>query len=145
MIEYYMFHVVGEQFDASGEEWKLNGITIDEELFERIRTITLVVAGLKNIKSLSIQNIKKPQWLIEKEEEINKIKRQTNGNKNHFEELMKIFLPLNYELGYSLDELFHMNYYHIQYLARYIPKIVSYDVQKRQIMSKKKIKYITEK
>ena len=86
--------------------------------------------------------------MIDKENEIKRIKNQgktKTGEYNNFQELAKILVPLNYELGYSFEELFDMNYYHIQFLSKYIPKMVGYDISKRQIMSKKKIKYITDK
>ena len=144
-IKYYFEYAFGDQFSVNKNEWKINDIIITEELFNRIQDISLVIAGMKKFNEQNSMQIDKPAWLLEKEEEIRRIKSQKKiGNKNHFEELMKIFLPLNYELGYTFEELFKMNYYHIQFLSKYIPKIVSYDVQKRQIMSKKKIKYITE-
>lgn len=146
-IQYYFKHVFGDQFQVNKNEWTLNNIAITDELFSRIQDISLVVAGMKKFNEQNAFNYDKPQWLIEKEAEIKRIKNQgkNNNTKNNFEELMKIFLPLNYELDYSFEELFKMNYYHIQYLSKYIPKIVGYDIQKRQIMSKKKIKYITDK
>ena len=146
-IQYYFKHVFGDQFQVNKNEWTLNNIAITDELFSRIQDISLVVAGMKKFNEQNAFNYDKPQWLIEKEAEIKRIKNQgkNNSTKNNFEELMKIFLPLNYELNYSFEELFKMNYYHIQYLSKYIPKIVGYDIQKRQIMSKKKIKYITDK
>ena len=145
-IQYYFQYVFGEQFKIENKEWKLNGIAVTEEIFARIQDISLVVAGMKKFNEQTIMQFDKPQWLLDKEAEIRKIKNQgkNQNGKNHFEELMKIFLPLNYELGYSFEELFQMNYYHIQYLSKYVPKIVGYDIQKRQIMSKKKLKYITD-
>ena len=146
-IQYYFTYVFEDQFKVEAQAWKINNIEITEELFCRIQDISLVVAGMKKFNEQNAFQYDKPHWLIEKEEEIKRIKNQgkNKNNKNHFEELMKIFLPLNYELGYSFEELFKMNYYHIQYLSKYIPKIVGYDIQKRQFMSKKKIKYITDK
>lgn len=145
-IAYYFNFVFGEQFSNEKGVWKINNLEITEELFNRIQDITLVVSGMKKFSEQSIFQMDKPSWLLEKEAEIARIKNGKKGKvqKNHFEELMKTFLPLNYELGYSLEELFNMNYFHVQYLSKYIPKIVGYDLQKRQIMSKKKIKYITE-
>ena len=143
-----MYYCFGEQFKIENKQWKLNDIFVTEELFNRIQDISLVVAGMKKFNEQSILQLNKPQWLIDKENEIKRIKNSSKGKNNsnkQFEELMKIFLPLNYELNYSFEELFNMNYYHIQYLSHYIPKIVGYDIQKRQIMSKKKLKYITEK
>ena len=109
--------------------------------------ITLVGCGLKKITEQNILQQQKPKWLIEKEEEIRRIKGQgkKQGGGDEFQELLKVLMPLNYELGYSFEELLNMNYFHIQTLLTYIPKIVSYDIQKRAVFSKQKIKYITDK
>lgn len=109
--------------------------------------IVLIASGIKKFSEQSAIQTQKPGWLIEKEEEIRRIKSQGSNSKvkNECQELLKVLVPLNYELGYSFEELFSMNYFHIQALATYIPKIVSYDVSKRAVLSKKKIKYITEK
>ena len=149
-VIYYLQLVFGDVFheDADTHVWMLDRFEIDEELFNRIMEISLVAAGLKDYKDQLKYNQDKPQWLIEKENEIKRIKSQGKtklGEYNSFQELTKILIPLNYELGYSFEELFAMNYYHIQFLSRYIPKMIGYDISKRQIMSKKKIKYITDK
>lgn len=149
-ICYYLGLVFGDVFyeNTDTHTWKLGGFDIDEELFNRITEISLIAAGLKDYKDQRKYNQDKPQWLIDKENEIKRIKNQGKtklGEYNSFQELTKILIPLNYELGYSFEELFAMNYYHIQFLSKYIPKMVGYDIQKRQIMSKKKIKYITDK
>lgn len=149
-VEYYLQLVFGEVFheDEITHTWLLDRFEIDEELFNRIAEISIVSAGLKDYKDQKKYNQDKPQWLIDKENEIKRIKNQGKakiGEYNNFQELTKILVPLNYELGYSFEELFAMNYYHIQFLSKYIPKMVGYDISKRQIMSKKKIKYITDK
>ena len=146
-IRFYFSFVFGEQFIANKNGWFLGEIRIDQQLFDRIKEITLIAAGAKNFNE---QSTLQPQWLIDKEAEIRRIKNQNNkqqvSNANQvFENLMKVFLPLNYELHYTFEQLFNMNYFHVQYLSKYVPKIVGYDIQKRQIMSKKKLKYITEK
>jgi hypothetical protein len=89
----------------------------------------------------------KPETIKHKKHEIKRIKNQgaKTGSYNSFTELSKVLMPLNYELHYSFEELFNMNYFHIKFLSAYIPKMVSYDIQKRQVLSKKKIKYITDK
>lgn len=149
-IVYYLRAMFGDQFSGDDQSmtWTINDIEIDEELYNRIAEISTIAAGIKNYKDQSKFQQDKPQWLIEKENEIKRIKSQgktKTGSYNNFEELTKILIPLNYELGYSFEELFAMNYYHIQFLSKYIPKMVGYDIQKRQIMSKKKIKYIVDK
>ena len=144
-IRYTMNFLFANQFQIIDNLWYLNNIVVNEELFNRIKDIVLVTSGIKKFTEQDKLQVAKPQWLIEKEREIRRIKNQSkNQNSNGLNELSKILLPLAYEFHYSLDELFNMNYYHIQFLSKYIPKIVSYDVQKRQIMSKKKLKYITE-
>lgn len=140
----------GEQFigNEKSNSWKINDIEVNEKLFNRIVEIYLISSGLKKYNEQDKFQLDKPQWLIEKEKEIQRIKNQgknSGGERANFDELTKILIPLNYELGYSFEELFNMNYYHIQFLSRYIPKMIGYDIQKRQILSKKKIKYITEK
>lgn len=149
-VMYYLQLVFGEVFheDEVTHNWLLDRFEIDEELFNRIAEISIVAAGLKDYKDQTKYNQDKPQWLIDKENEIKRIKNQGKtkaGEYNNFQELAKILVPLNYELGYSFEELFAMNYYHIQFLSKYIPKMIGYDISKRQIMSKKKIKYITDK
>lgn len=147
-IEYYL-KTMFDNFTTNNENiWVINGIELDETLYNRIAEISIIAAGLKEYKDQSKFQQDKPQWLIDKENEIKRIKNQgkvKTGEYNSFNELTKILIPLNYELGYSFEELFAMNYYHIKFLSKYIPKMVGYDIQKRQIMSKKKIKYITDK
>ena len=147
-IAYYFQLMFGEAFKIENSIWYIGIIELEEELFNRIAEISIIAAGLKDYKDQQKFNQDKPQWLIDKENEIKRIKNQgkvKTGEYNNFQELSKILIPLNYELGYSFEELFAMNYYHIQFLSRYIPKMVGYDISKRQIMSKKKIKYITDK
>jgi hypothetical protein len=147
-IEYYLCSVFGEQIVINNFPWRINEIEVDEKLFMRIAEISLISAGLKDFKDQAQFQADKPQWLIEKENEIKRIKSQSQtktGEYNNFQELAKILMPLNYELGYSFEELFAMNYFHIKFLGGYIPKMIGYDISKRQIMSKKKIKYITDK
>ena len=149
-VTYYLHAMFGDTFheDEATKTWMLDRFEIDEELFNRIAEIAVVAAGLKDYKDQRKYNADKPQWLIDKENEIKRIKNQgktKTGEYNNFQELTKILIPLNYELGYSFEELFAMNYYHIQFLSKYIPKMIGYDISKRQIMSKKKIKYITDK
>ena len=145
-VRYYLETVFGADFNQKNEAWYVKTFLITEELFNRIQEITLIAAGIKKFSEQSAFNASKPQWLIEKEAEIQRIKRQNNkGSVNQFEELMKTLISLNYELSYSFEELFKMNYFHIQYLSQYISKIVSYDIGKRQVFAKKAPKYITEK
>ena len=149
-VMYYLQLVFGEAFHENEitHNWLLDRFEIDEELFNRIAEISIVAAGLKDYQDQKKYNQDKPQWLIDKENEIKRIKNQgktKTGEYNNFQELAKILIPLNYELGYSFEELFDMNYYHVKFLSKYIPKMIGYDIQKRQIMSKKKIKYIIDK
>lgn len=145
-VRYYMEFVFENQFTQKNKKWFINDIEIDERLFNRIQDISLVICGTKKFHEQNSINgeDERPQWLIDAEEQIKKIKQQSKPNQNYFEDLMKMFLPLNYELGYSLEELFNMNYFHVWYLHKYIPKIVNYDIGKRQFMSKKKLQYITD-
>ena len=149
-VAYYLQAMFGDEFqeDEINHTWHISIFEIDEDLYNRIAEISIIAAGLKDYKDQKKYNQDKPQWLIDKENEIKRIKNQgkiKTGEYNNFQELTKILIPLNYELGYSFEELFAMNYYHIQFLSKYIPKMVGYDISKRQIMSKKKIKYITDK
>ena len=148
-MRFYFEYIFGNQFTTKGNKWFLKTIEIDESFFDRVKEITLVAAGITNFDDQASLQLDKPKWLIEKEAEIRRIKNQKNKqvstSHQQFEQLMNVFLPLNYELGYSFEELFHMNYFHIQFISKYVPKIVGYDIQKRQVFSKKKIKYITEK
>jgi hypothetical protein len=136
----------GDDFDE--KKWTIQEFEIDENFFNRVEEIILISSGIKNFKDQRKFNEDKPQWLIDKENEIKRIKNQgkiKTGGYNDFNELLKVLIPLNYELNYSFDELFNMNYFHIKQLSVYISKIVNYDISKRQIMSKKKIKYIIDK
>lgn len=147
-IKYFLCFLLQEQFEDNNGTWSIKRIEIDQILFERICEIALVSAGLKKFNDQSQFQAYKPQWLIDKEAEIQRIKngnKKQTSNNSQYEELLKIIMPLNYELGYTFDELFNMNYFHIQALTKFVPKIIGYDIQKRQIMSKKKIKYITDK
>lgn len=147
MIKYFLSYVLGEQFVDASDKWLINSIECDETIFNRIGEINLVAAGLKKFDEQSTK-IDKPQWLIEKEEEIRRIKKQGKKNTSEhqqFTELSKTLIAINYEFGYTFEQLFNMNYYHIQYLASFVGKAVNYDIQKRQVFSKKKIKYITDK
>lgn len=147
-VYYLLEHMLGDQLENVNSTWRIKGIDINRTLFERICDIALISAGLKKYNEQSKLQAHKPQWLIDKEAEIQRIKssgRNKNAGGNQYEELLKIIMPLNYELGYSFEEIFNMNYFHIQALTKFIPKIIGYDIQKRQIMSKKKIKYITDK
>ena len=146
-MEYFFHYCFDEQFSVSNSNWYIGGILLDADWFDRIVDITLVGCGLKKITEQNILQQQKPKWLIEKEEEIRRIKGQgkKQGGGDEFQELLKVLMPLNYELGYSFEELLNMNYFHIQTLLTYIPKIVSYDIQKRAVFSKQKIKYITDK
>lgn len=147
-LSYLMRYIFEDVFVEKEQKWFLQDIEVDQKLFERIGEVVLISSGMKNFKDQDKFKIDKPKWLIEKEREIARIKNQGKGNKSsnqHFEGLMKILVPLSYEFSYSLEELFNMNYFHIQFLAQYIPKIVGYDIQKRQVFSKSKIKYITDK
>ena len=148
-IVYYLQNMFGEQFtEDKNHIWYLDIFEIDEDLYNRIAEISVIAAGLKEYQDQKKFNQDKPQWLIDKENEIKRIKNQgkiKTGEYNNFQELTKILISLNYELGYSFEELFDMNYYHIHFLSKYIPKMIGYDISKRQIMSKKKIKYITDK
>lgn len=114
-----------------------------------MQDIILIECGLKDYKDQRINDSLKPQWLIEKEEQIRRIKSQGNSNKegvsNDFQELLRVLMPLSYEFKYTLEQLLDMNYFHIKVLLSYIPKIVSYDVRKHQTLAKGKIKYINEK
>ena len=148
-IEFYMSYVFGDNFSNADNKWTLRSIAIDQVLFERIVEITLIASGMKNFEDQTAFKVDKPKWLLEKEEEIARIKNQnknkTTSASKYFEELMNVLVPLSYEFSYTFEELFNMNYFHIQFLSKYIPRIVGYDIQKRQVLSKKKIKYITEK
>ena len=76
---YYLEYAFGAQFvedDAKFHTWTINGIKIDELLFNRIAEITIIAAGLKEFGDQSKFHMDKPQWLIDKENEIKRIKNQ---------------------------------------------------------------------
>ena len=141
---YYFQLCFGTQFDA--QNWKINGIEIDEQLYSRIEDIALISAGIKKFNEQQIFNKDKPAWLIEQENKIKRIKNQNKQqNVNAFAQMSKTLISINHEFGYSFEEVFDMNYFHMQHLANYVPKAIAFDIQKRQVLSKKKIKYITDK
>ncbi len=145
-FNYFCEKIFGDQFVSTDSGWKLGIFELDEQLFERISEIQLIASGLKKYEDQNNGKIKKPRTMIEQEERIRRIKsRAKNGNPldDGYDNLMKMFLPINYELGYTFEQLFQMNQYHVLALQQQISKIVRYDIQKRQIMSKKKITYIT--
>lgn len=147
-IEYLFKLCFREQFSITSRGWTIQGILIDNDWFDRIVDIILIACSLKKFSEQSSAQTHKPKWLIEKEEEIRRIKSQgktTSNMHSEYNELLKVLIPLNYELGYSLEELFNMNYFHIHALSTFIPKIVGYDVSKRAVFSKQKIKYIIDK
>lgn len=144
----YLLNKYVEDFKIEDGIFYSGRFLIDEELFNRITEILLIASGIKEFNDQQKFQQGKPQWLIEKEAEIKRIKNSAKGQSNtanSCDELTKLLLPLNYELGYSFEELFEMNYYHIKYLGKYIPRFIRYDIQKRQVFSKKPAKYITEK
>lgn len=151
-IRYLYDYCFNDQFKEEDDTWYLNDIKINKDLFNRVTEIILISMCVKKFNEQEKFQLDKPEWLREKEAEIQRIKSQGKDKNNlsdiHiFETITKIFVQINYELGYSFEQLFNMNYYHIQILQKYIPKIVSYDIQKRSAavgMTKKKLKYITD-
>lgn len=147
-IYYLLTYMLGDQLAVVNNLWTIKNIDIDKPLLERLCDVAIISAGLKKFNAQSKFQAHKPQWLIDKEAEIQRIKsggQNKISDSNQYEELLKVIMPINYELGYTFDEIFNMNYFHIQALTKFIPKIIGYDIQKRQIMSKKKLKYITDK
>ena len=134
-------------YNSNTKDFKIGDVIITKELFDRIVEVTLIAAGAKDIKEQDKFNAGKPQWLIDKENEIRRIKSQGKQKNavNELEDLNKTLLPISYELNYSFEQLFNMNYFHIKFLSQNIPKIVQYDIRKHQPLSKQKIKYINEK
>jgi hypothetical protein len=134
-------------YNSHTKDFKIGDVIITKELFDRIVEVTLIAAGAKDIKEQNKFNAGKPQWLIDKENEIRRIKSQGKQKTavNELEDLNKTLLPISYELRYSFEQLFNMNYFHIKFLSQNIQKIVRYDIRKHQPLSKQKIKYINEK
>ena len=148
-FEYLLQYCFEEQYQSAKNGWFISGIVFDKNWFIRLQDIILIECGLKEYKDQRINDSLKPQWLIDKEEEIRRIKSQgksgKEGTSNDFQELLRVLMPLSYEFKYTLEQLMEMNYFHIKMLSTYIPRIVSYDVRKHQPLSKSKIKYINEK
>lgn len=145
-FEYLFKLCFGADFVVHDFGWTIKNIALNEEWFNRIVDIILISTGLKKFHEQAIAQ--KPQWLIDKEAEIQRIKNQNKSTKDphqEFEDLLKILISLNYELGYSFGELLHMNQFQIHTLSGFIPKMVKYDLAKRAVFSKQKIKYITDK
>lgn len=137
--------LIFNNFSIKDNQYYIKDFILDQDLFERIQLILLISSGLiKFGQTIQAQNIVKPQWLIEQEEKIRKIKNQNISESDNFKQISKVLIAINYELHYTFEELFNMNYYHINFLSTYVPKIVNYDIQKRQILAKKPPKYITE-
>lgn len=142
-----LFNTYVENFKIENNNFYSGKFLIDKDLFFRIGEILLIASGVKEFEDQSKFLLGMSQEQIDRENEIKRIKAQKQGssNGNSSEEISKLLLPLNYELGYSFEELFNMNYYHLKFLGKFISGIVRYDIQKRQVFSKKPIKYITEK
>ena len=141
-------HMFGSQFQATEEKWTINNIILDDAWFCRIQEIILITNGIRKFADQEKFHAHKPQWLREKEAEIQRIKnggKKQSGGEAHYNELLRTLVPLCYEFNYTLEQLFDMNYFHIQALSSYIPRIVAYDLGKRQVFAKKAPKYITEK
>lgn len=146
-IKYLFQFCFGSNFIINNK-WFLDMIEIDVSLFNRIIEIIQISNGLKKFTEQNKFQINKPDWLIQKEREIKRIKNQnqSTSESNIASKLIKIFITLNYEFNYTFEELCNMNYYHIQILHSYIPKVIQYDIHKHALSAgtKKKIKYITE-
>ena len=141
----YLFeYLFGDQFRVQKNEWYIGDLPLEENLYLRIEEIVLIAAGIRGFDEQPTK-MDKPQWLIDKENEIRRIKAQRVGAYNSMEKLSKTIMPINYEFGYTLEQIFDMNYYHVKYLAGFVSRAVRYSIQKHQIFGKGKIKYITEK
>ena len=143
-VAYFFNYLFGENFRIEDDKWWLGDLPLEENFYLRIEEIVLIAAGIRNFDEQPTK-MDKPQWLIDKENEIRRIKAQRNNGGSGFEELSKTIIPISYEFGYTLDQIFEMNYYHVKYLAGYISRIVRYNIQSRQVFGKGKIKYINEK
>ena len=149
-IRYLFKYCFGEQFSEQNNKWYLCNIELQKEIFDRVCEIILISMCIKKFSEQEKFQLDKPLWLREKEAEIQRIKSQGKkggSDAQTFETITKVFIQINYEFGYTFEQLFNMNYYHIQLLQKYIPKVISYDIQKRSIaagMTKKKLKYITD-
>ena len=140
-MEYLFTYLFQDQFYVKDSVWHLGDYPLEEKLYNRIEEIVLIAAGFRNFED---QALDKPQWLIDKENEIRRIKAQGQSNRNSLKDFTKLILPLIYEYNYTTEQIFEMNYFHVKFLAKQINAIVRYDIQKRQVFSKQKIKYITD-
>ncbi len=149
-ITYLFKHCFGEQCQIVDKHLYLGGHILTEEWFARITEIVHIASCIKKFNEQNKFSAAKPQWLIEQEKKIKRIKSQgaDASSSNVANQLLKVLIQINLELGYTFEQLFNMNYYHIQQLQQYIPKIVSYDIQKRALTAgnskNKKLKYVTD-
>jgi hypothetical protein len=115
-----------------------------DELFERIRDMVLVSAGIKshanNYKYMS------PEQRA-MEEKIQAIKNKGKKQDNTPQSFEKTYMVLTYEFGYTREEILNMTMYAVKTILKYTSKSINY---KLTLMAKaygntKKVKFITDK
>ena len=124
----------------------INGIQIDDELFESFSNLWLVSAGLKKITELN--NYMTPEMRA-MQEKINRIRKQGKNNsalqKN--EDYENTYMTLSYEFGYSQEQILSMTMYQVNKMLQYTGKSIQYKVSLIGAGNglTKKVKFITER
>lgn len=140
----YGLNTILPRFTVDNGIMYVDNIELNKEIFDRIVSIVLVATEHKKLHELAI----KDPALQAMEDKIARIKKQNNNNKNALDSsFTQSYMILNYEFGYSSEQILNMTMYAITMILKYTGKSINYKVSLIGAGNglSKKIHFITDK